>query len=157
MLRSESSKMYLWKKMKLYRSWHKEVMIDFPRWLMSAKLAAFSFKKYMCTYICVASAWCHQGSHCYSPLFPPLLQIQTTVHLMMHHVRVDHLHLHQHCLTGTWYADTLLSKVKSKLENICTNIYTQGKFTHTIPMTSRKRCWEVSDWLYRWCWDTWMT
>jgi hypothetical protein len=41
-------------------------------------------------------------------------------------------------LRGTWYMDTLLSKVKSKLGNTC-NVYThQGKFTRVVPMTSRK-------------------
>jgi hypothetical protein len=34
--------------------------------------------------------------------------------------------------------DTLLSKVKSKLGNTCVNVYTQGKFTRVVPMTSRK-------------------
>jgi hypothetical protein len=34
--------------------------------------------------------------------------------------------------------DTLLSKVKSKLGNTCTNVCTQGKFTRVVPMTSRK-------------------
>ena len=32
----------------------------------------------------------------------------------------------------------MLSKVKSKLENTCTNVYTQGKFTRVIPMMSHK-------------------
>jgi hypothetical protein len=32
----------------------------------------------------------------------------------------------------------LLSKVKSKLGNTCANVYTQGKFTRVVPMTSRK-------------------
>jgi hypothetical protein len=32
----------------------------------------------------------------------------------------------------------LLSKVKSKLGNTCANVFTQGKFTRVIPMTSRK-------------------
>jgi hypothetical protein len=41
-------------------------------------------------------------------------------------------------LRGTWYTDTLLSKVKSKLGNTCANVFTQGKFTWVIPMTSRK-------------------
>lgn len=31
-----------------------------------------------------------------------------------------------------------MSKVKSKLGNTCTNVYTQGKFTQVIPMMSRK-------------------
>jgi hypothetical protein len=60
------------------------------------------------------------------------------IHPMTRRVRVDHLHLHHPRLRGTWYADTLLSKVKSKLGNMCANVYTQGKFTGAIPMTSRK-------------------
>ena len=64
--------------------------------------------------------------------------IRTAVHLMTCHLRVDHLHLYQHRLRGTWFADTLLSKVKSKLGNTCTNVYTQGKFTQAILMISRK-------------------
>ena len=60
------------------------------------------------------------------------------VHPMTRRLRVDHLHLHQHCLQGTWFVDTLLSKVKSKLGNTCANVYMQGKFTQAIPMISRK-------------------
>ena len=58
------------------------------------------------------------------------------IHPMMHCLRVDHLHLHRPHLQGTWFADTLLSKVKSKLGNTCVNIYMQGKFTHAILMLS---------------------
>jgi hypothetical protein len=57
---------------------------------------------------------------------------------MTRQVRVDHLHLHRQQLRGTWYADTLLSKVKSKMGNTCANVYMQGKFTRVVPMTSRK-------------------
>jgi hypothetical protein len=64
--------------------------------------------------------------------------IRTAVHPMTRRVRVDHLHLHRQRLRGTWYTDTLLSRVKSKLGNTCANVYTQGKFTRVIPMTSRK-------------------
>ena len=64
--------------------------------------------------------------------------IRTAIHPMTRRVRVDHLHLHRQRLRGTWYTDTLLSKVKSKLGNTCANVYTQGKFTRAIPMTSRK-------------------
>jgi hypothetical protein len=64
--------------------------------------------------------------------------IRTAVHPMTRRVRVDHLNLHRQRLKGTWFADTLLSKVKSKLGNTCANVYTQGKFTRVIPMTSRK-------------------
>ena len=48
------------------------------------------------------------------------------------------MNLHQQQLKGMWFTDTLLSKVKSKLGNMCANVYTQGKFTHVIPMMSRK-------------------
>ena len=64
--------------------------------------------------------------------------IRTAIHPMTRRVRVDHLNLHRQRLRGVWYADTLLSKVKSKLGNTCANVYTQGKFTRVIPMTSRK-------------------
>ena len=33
---------------------------------------------------------------------------------------------------------TLMSKVKSKLGNTCANIYTDGKFTQAVPLTSSK-------------------
>ena len=56
---------------------------------------------------------------------------------MTRRVRVDHLDLHRTRLHGTWYADTLFAKVKSKLGNTCTNVFTQGKFTKVVPMTSR--------------------
>ena len=64
--------------------------------------------------------------------------IHMAIHPMTRRVRVDHLHLHWQRLRGTWYTNTLLSKVKLKLRNTCTNVYTQGKFTRVIPMTSRK-------------------
>jgi hypothetical protein len=64
--------------------------------------------------------------------------IRTALHPMTRRVRVKHLHLHHQRLQGMWYADTLLSKVKSKLGNTCANVYSQGKFTRVIPMTSRK-------------------
>jgi len=57
---------------------------------------------------------------------------------MTRRLRVDHLNLHRPRLTGTWHADTLFAKVKSKRGNTCANVYTQGKFTRVIPMTSRK-------------------
>jgi hypothetical protein len=64
--------------------------------------------------------------------------IHMAIHPMTWRVRVDHLHLHRQRLRGTWYTDTLLSKVKSKLGNTCVNVYMQGKFTRAIPMSSRK-------------------
>ena len=63
--------------------------------------------------------------------------IRTAVHPMTRRVRVDHLNLHRTRLRGTWYADTLLAKVKSKLGNTCANVFTQGKFTKVVQMTSR--------------------
>ena len=39
--------------------------------------------------------------------------IRTVVHPMTRRVRVNHLNLHRQRLKGTWFADTLLSKVKS--------------------------------------------
>ena len=64
--------------------------------------------------------------------------IRTAIHPMTRRLRVDHLHLHRQRLRGTWYMDTLMSKVKSKLGNTCANVYTDGKFTRAVPMTSRK-------------------
>jgi hypothetical protein len=64
--------------------------------------------------------------------------IRMAIHPMTRRVRVNHLNLHQQRLQGTWYMDMLLSKVKSKLGNTCANVFTQGKFTRVIPMTSRK-------------------
>ena len=63
--------------------------------------------------------------------------IRTAVHPMTRRVRVDHLDLHRTRLHGTWYADTLFAKVKSKLGNTFANVFTQGKFTKVVPMTSR--------------------
>jgi len=64
--------------------------------------------------------------------------IRTVVHPMTQQLCVDHLNLHQPRLTGTWFADTLFAKVKSKRGNTCANVYTQGKFTRVIPKTMRK-------------------
>jgi hypothetical protein len=69
--------------------------------------------------------------------------IRTGVHPMTRRVQVDHLNLHRQQLKGTWFADTLVSKVKSKLGNKCANVYTQGKFTrhtHDVP----EGCWEIT-------------
>ena len=46
-----------------------------------------------------------------------------------------HLDLHRPRLQGDWYCDTMFSKVKSKLGNICANIFTNGKFTKVVPMS----------------------
>ena len=54
--------------------------------------------------------------------------VRTAIHPMTRRVRVDHLHLHRPRLRGTWFCDTLISKVKSLLGNTCANVFTQGKF-----------------------------
>jgi hypothetical protein len=63
--------------------------------------------------------------------------IRTAVHPMTRRLRVDHLHLHHPRLRGTWLANTLVSKYKSKLGNRYANVFTQGKFTRVVPMTAR--------------------
>ena len=63
--------------------------------------------------------------------------VHTAVHPMSRRLQVDHLHLHRPLLRGTWYADTLLSKVKSIRGNTCANVFTQGRFTKVVPMTAR--------------------
>ena len=63
--------------------------------------------------------------------------VRTAVHPMTRRLRVDHLHLHRTYLRGMWYADTLMAKVKSRLGNTCANVFTQGKYTKVVPMTSR--------------------
>jgi hypothetical protein len=34
--------------------------------------------------------------------------------------------------------DTLIAKVKSLLSNKCANVFTNGKYTKVVPITSRK-------------------
>jgi hypothetical protein len=63
--------------------------------------------------------------------------IRTAVHPMSRRVRVDHLHLHRPLLRSSWYCNTLLAKVKSRLGNTCANVFTQGKFTKVAPMMTR--------------------
>ena len=63
--------------------------------------------------------------------------MRTEVHLMMQQLRVDHLHLHRTYLRRMWYADMLMAKIKSQLGNTCANVFTQGKYTKVVPMTSR--------------------
>ena len=63
--------------------------------------------------------------------------VRTAVHPMPIRLRVDQLHLHRPFMRGTWYADTLLSKVKSIRGNTCANVFTQGWFTKVVPMTAR--------------------
>ena len=63
--------------------------------------------------------------------------VRTAVHPVSRRLQVDHLHLHRPLLRGTWYADTLLSNVKSIRVNTCANVFTQGRFTKVVPMTAR--------------------
>ena len=51
----------------------------------------------------------------------------TAVQPMTRRLIVDHLHLYRPLLQGTWFVDTLMSKVKSIRGNKCANIFTQGK------------------------------
>jgi hypothetical protein len=64
--------------------------------------------------------------------------VRTVVHPMSRWLRVDPLHLHRPRLKGTWYLDTLIAKVKSLLSNKCANVFTNGKYTKVVPITSRK-------------------
>ena len=63
--------------------------------------------------------------------------IRTVVHPMSRRLRVDHLRLHRPVLRGTWYADTLFSKIKSIIGNTWANVFMQGRFTKIVPMTAR--------------------
>jgi hypothetical protein len=63
--------------------------------------------------------------------------IQTAVHPMSRWLSVDHLHLHRPRLKGTWYLNTLIAKVKSVLGTKCANVFTNGKYTKVVPMTSQ--------------------
>jgi hypothetical protein len=37
---------------------------------------------------------------------------------------------------GTWYLDTLITKVKLLLGNKCANVFSNGKYTKCVPMMS---------------------
>jgi hypothetical protein len=62
--------------------------------------------------------------------------VRTAVHPMLRWLRVDHLHLHRPRLKGTWYLDTLITKVKSLLDNKCANVFRNGKYTKVVPMAT---------------------
>jgi hypothetical protein len=64
--------------------------------------------------------------------------VQTAMHPMSRWLRVDHLPLHWPRLKGTWYLDTLFTKVKSLLDNKCANAYMK-----VVPMTSQKEAAEL--------------
>ena len=59
----------------------------------------------------------------------------TSTELFSRRIRVDHLGLHFKSLKGAWYADKLITKIKSILGNIVANVYTQGKFIKVYPNT----------------------
>jgi hypothetical protein len=69
--------------------------------------------------------------------------VRMAVHPMTRRLRVDHLHLHRPRLKGMWFLDTMIAKVKSLLGNKCANVFTNGKFTKVVPMTSRKEAAEL--------------
>jgi hypothetical protein len=64
--------------------------------------------------------------------------VPTAVHPMSRWLRVDRLHLHRPRLKGTWSLDTLIAKVKWLLGNKCANVFTNGKYTKVVPITSQK-------------------
>ena len=57
---------------------------------------------------------------------------------MYRRVIVDHFDLHHKILNGTWYADTLISKVKSIIGNTVDNVYTQVKLVKVYPITAQR-------------------
>ena len=63
--------------------------------------------------------------------------VRTAVQPMSRRLRNDHPHLHSSLICGKWYADTLLSKVKSIRGNTCANVFTQGNFTKVVPMIAQ--------------------
>ena len=52
-------------------------------------------------------------------------------------VIVDHSDLHHMILKETWYADTLISKIKAIIHNTVANIYTQGKLIKVYSIMAR--------------------
>ena len=63
--------------------------------------------------------------------------VQTSTEPLYRRVRVDHLDISRKRLKGTWYSDTLISKVKSILGNNVANIYTQVKFVKVVLLRNR--------------------
>ena len=63
--------------------------------------------------------------------------IRTAVHPLSRRLRVDHLNINRPRLHGKWCLDMMASKVKSKIQNTCAAIYTNGKFTKACPLSSR--------------------
>jgi hypothetical protein len=57
---------------------------------------------------------------------------------MSRRLRVDHSHLHRPRLKGTWYLDTLITKIKLLPGNKCANVFMNRKYTKVVPMMSQK-------------------
>ena len=60
--------------------------------------------------------------------------VWTSTELLSRRVRVGNFCLHQKRLKGTWYVDTLISKVKSIIVNTAANVYTHGNFAKVYPI-----------------------
>ena len=76
--------------------------------------------------------------------------IRTATRPLSRRLRVDHLNLHRKRLSGVWYCDTLLARVKSLLGNSVANVFTNGKYTKVIPLEARRH---AGDSLVRFCDD----
>ena len=63
--------------------------------------------------------------------------VRHTIHPLHRRYRVDHLNLHRRRLDGTFYMDTLFSKVKSLNGHVCAQLITNGSFTRIYPMESK--------------------
>ena len=65
--------------------------------------------------------------------------IRTALHPLHRRYRVDHLHLNRRRLNGSWFTDTLFSKVVSIQGNVCAQVFTNGQFTTVHPMESKSK------------------
>ena len=65
--------------------------------------------------------------------------VHTSIHPMTRQLCIDHLLLNCPRLKGTWYVDTFISRVKSKLGNLYANVFTQGKFTCVVQDTKKSQ------------------
>ena len=66
--------------------------------------------------------------------------IRTAVHPLHRRYRVDHLEaLNRRRLGGQWYMDHLMSKVVSLGGNNGAWVYTNGRYTKTVPTDSRRK------------------
>ena len=62
--------------------------------------------------------------------------IQASMDPLYRRVIVDHLYLRIKRLNGTWYVDTLISKVKSVIGNTVSNVYAWGGCVRVYPITA---------------------